>query len=153
MDGRSILLALIPVGFTLVNYAIVRDLIWGILLGSKSKKSAQKIKDEQSFMQKWTQSYIKPLLTKYEKEYTVWTGVKRAVFFLVIAQVVAFVLMIALKVPFWVVAIVCGAIALLNIILFIVMMNRTAASDNKTDRKGSPWEFEKPQPKNNGKRK
>ena len=32
MDGRSILLALIPVGFTLVNYAIVRDMIWGIAL-------------------------------------------------------------------------------------------------------------------------
>ena len=53
MDGRSILLAMIPVGFTLVNYAILRDMIWGIFLGSKSKKTAQKIKDEQSFMSKW----------------------------------------------------------------------------------------------------
>ncbi|MBR6419406.1 MAG: hypothetical protein IKS42_03645 [Oscillospiraceae bacterium] len=153
MDGRSILLALIPVGFTLVNYAIVRDMIWGIFLGSKSKKTAQKIKDEQSFMQKWTQSYIKPLLTKYEKEYAVWTGVKRATFFLTVAQVIAFIVMIALKVPFWIVAIVCGVIALANVILFIVMMNRTATSDNKTDRKGSPWEFEKPEHKKNGKRK
>lgn len=153
MDGRSILLALIPVGFTLVNYAIVRDMIWGIFLGSKSKKTAQKIKDEQPFMQKWTQSYIKPLLTKYEKEYAVWTGVKRATFILTVAQVIAFIVMIALKVPFWVVAIVCGVIALWNVILFIVMMNRTAASDNKTDRKGSPWEFEKPESKKNGKRR
>lgn len=153
MDGRSILLALIPVGFTLVNYAIVRDMIWGIFLGSKSKKTAQKIKDEQPFMQKWTQSYIKPLLTKFEKEYAVWTGVKRATFILTVAQVIAFIVMIALKVPFWVVAIVCGVIALWNVILFIVMMNRTAASDNKTDRKGSPWEFEKPEAKKNGKRR
>lgn len=153
MDGRSILLAMIPVGFTLVNYAILRDMIWGIFLGSKSKKTAQKIKDEQSFMNKWTQGYIKPLLTKFEKEYNVWTGVKRVTFALVIAQIIAFVLMIVLGVPFWVVAIVCGVIALWNIILFIVMMNRTAVSDNKTDRKGSPWEFEKPESKKQKRRK
>ena len=42
MDGRSILIAFIPVVLTLVNYAIVRDMLWGILLGNKSKKSALK---------------------------------------------------------------------------------------------------------------
>jgi len=143
MDPRSILLAMLPVGLTLINYAIVRDLLWGILLGSKSRKTADKIKAEQGFMSKWTQSYIKPNLTKYEKEYSVWTLVKRIVFGLTIAQIIAFVLMIVLGVPFWVVSIVVGAICLFNIVLFIIMMNKTAASDNRTDRKGSPWEFEK----------
>ena len=145
MDPRSILLAMLPVGMTLINYAIVRDLIWGIFLGNKSRKTADKIKAEQSFMSKWTQGYIKPLLEKYQKEYAVWTGVKRVTFILAIAQVIAFTLMIVLKVPFWVVAIVCGAIALWNIVLFIVMMNRTAVSDSKIDRKGAPWEFEQGQ--------
>lgn len=145
MDPRSILLAMLPVGMTLINYAIVRDLIWGIFLGNKSRKTADKIKAEQSFMSKWTQGYIKPLLEKYQKEYAVWTGVKRVTFILAIAQVIAFTVMIILKVLFWVVAIVCGAIALWNIVLFIIMMNRTAVSDAKVDRKGAPWEFEQGQ--------
>ncbi|GEM_PF-2843214 len=151
--AQSILLSMIPVGFTLVNYAILRDLIWGIFLGSKSKKSAQKIKAEQPFMKKFTQSYIRPLLTKYEAEYTKWTAVKRFTFALTIAQIIAFVVMIVLGVKFWIVAVVCGVIALFDVVLFIIMMNRTAVSDNKTNRKGSPWEFEKPDTKKNNQRR
>ncbi len=142
MDSRSILLAFLPVGLTLINYAILRDLLWGILLGNKSKKSAEKHKAEASGWAKFTQNYMTPLITKYEKEYRVWSGVKRATFILAIAQVIAFTLMVILYVPFWVVAIICGVIVLWNIILFSVMMTRTESSDNKRSRKGTPWKYE-----------
>ena len=145
MDPRSILLAMLPVGMTLINYAIVRDLLWGIFLGNKSRKTADKIKAEQTFMSKWLQSYIPPHLTKYQKEFSKWTVIKRLVFALTIAQIIAFVLMIVLSVPFWIVGIVVGGICLFDVILFIIMMNRTATSDAKTDRKGAPWEFEQGQ--------
>ena len=50
--------------------------------------------------------------------------------------------MIFFGVQFWIVATVCGAICLVNVVLFIIMMNMTRASDVKHDRKGSPWKFE-----------
>ena len=143
MDARSILLAMLPVGLTLINYAILRDLLWGIFLGNKSKKSALRLKGEAKTWDKITQNYMKPHITKYEKDYAVWTGVKRVSLLLTFVQIVAFVLLIAVfKIPFWVIAILCGAICVWNIILFSVMMTKTEASDNKHNRKGTPWKFE-----------
>lgn len=143
MDARSILLAMLPVGLTLINYAILRDMIWGIFLGNKSKKSALKIKGEAKAWAKMTQNYITPHITKYEKDYKVWSGVKRVTLLLALVQVVAFVILIAVcKIPFWIIAIICGVIVLWNVILFSVMMTKTEASDNKHNRKGTPWKFE-----------
>ena len=142
IDPRSILLALIPVGLTLINYAIIRDLIWGIFLGSKSKKAAVRIKGEQSGWQKFTQNYIAKYLSKHENAYKKWMLIKRIAFFCAIAQVIAFFLLIFFGVRFWIVATVCGVICLVNVVLFIIMMNMTQASDVKHDRKGSPWKFE-----------
>lgn len=142
MDARSILLAMLPVGLTLINYAILRDMLWGILLGNKSKKSATRLKGEAAGWAKFTQSYMTPHITKYQKEYTKWKNIKLITFLAAIAQVIAFVLMVVLKVKFWIVAVVCGVIALLNVILFGAMMSRTEASDHKHDRKGTPWKFE-----------
>jgi uncharacterized membrane protein len=133
---------MLPVGLTLINYAIIRDMLWGIFLGNKSKKSALKLKGEAKTWDKMTQNYMKSHITKYEKEYNVWTGVKRVMILLTLAQLIAFTIMIILDVPFWVIAIICGAIVLYNIILFGVMMSKTEGSDNKHDRKGTPWKFE-----------
>jgi len=142
MDGRSILLAMLPVGITLINYAIIRDLIWGILLGSKSKKTALKIKAEQNGMTKFRQTYIGQHLKKYEKEYKKWMLLKVCTFLFSIAQIIAFAVMIIMKVQFGIIAIICGVIILLDIVLFILMMKETATSTNKKSTKGSPWRFE-----------
>ncbi|MBQ5339445.1 MAG: hypothetical protein J6Z40_09810 [Oscillospiraceae bacterium] len=142
MDARSILLAMLPVGITLINYAIIRDMLWGIFLGNKSKKSALKLKGEAKTLDKMTQNYMKSHITKYEKDYKVWTGVKRVMLLLTLAQLIAFTIMIILDVPFWIIAIICGVLVLYNIILFGVMMSKTEGSDNKHDRKGTPWKFE-----------
>lgn len=142
MDGRSILMAMLPVALTLINYAIMRDLLWSILLGSKSKKSALKIKAEQKGLTAFRQTYIGQHLKKYEKEYKKWMALKLCTFLFAIAQLIGFALMVVLKVPFWIVAIVCGVIVLVNIVLFILMMKETATSTNKKSTKGSPWRFE-----------
>lgn len=142
MDARSVLLAMLPVGLTLINYAIARDLIWGIFLGNKSKKSAAKIKAEQKGWAKFTQNYMTPYIKKYEKEYNGWKIVRSALIIAAIAQLVLFTLLVALDTQFWIVAIICGVIIAANIALFVVMMNQTQPSDNKHDRKGSPWKFE-----------
>ena len=142
MDARSILLAMLPVGLTLINYAILRDMIWGIFLGNKSKKSALKIKGEAKTWQKMTQNYITPYITKYEKDYKKWKGIKLFTLLFALAQVIAFTILIIRYVPFWIIAIICGVIVLLNVILFSIMMSKTEASDNKHDRKGTPWKFE-----------
>lgn len=142
MDARSILLAMLPVGLTLINYAILRDLLWGILLGNKSKKSALRLKGEAQPWAKFTQNYMTPHITKYQNEYKKWKGIKLGTFLCTVVQVIAFALLIALKVRFWIVAIICGVIVLLNVVLFGVMMSRTEGSDHKHDRKGTPWKFE-----------
>lgn len=142
MDARSILLAMLPVGLTLINYAILRDMLWGIFLGNKSKKSAQKIKDEAKTWQKMTQNYMTPHITKFQKEYVVWKRMKHILLLLTLAQVIAFIVLIIRYVPFWIIAIICGVIVLFNVILFSVMMSKTEASDNKHNRKGTPWKFE-----------
>lgn len=142
MDPRSILLAFLPVGLTLINYAILRDLLWGILLGSKSKKAAEKARAQAQGFDRFTQRYMKPHITKYADEYKFWMITKVITAAAVIAQIIAFVLLIVLKVKFWIVAIVCGVIVLANIILFAVMMNQTATSTNKKSTKGNPWKFE-----------
>jgi len=143
MDGRSILLAMLPVALTLINYAIIRDLVWGIFLGSKSKKSALKIKGAQKGMTAFRQSYIGEHLKKYEKEYKKWMSIKLCTFIFAIVQLALFIVLIAvLKLEFWIVAIICGVIILLNIVLFILMMKETATSTNKKSTKGSPWRFE-----------
>ena len=142
MDGRSILMAMLPVALTLINYAIMRDLLWSILLGSKSKKSALKIKAEQKGLTAFRQTYIGQHLKKYEKAYKKWMALKLCTFLFAIAQLIGFALMVVLKVPFWIVAIVCGVIVLVNIVLFILMMKETATSTNKKSTKGSPWRFE-----------
>lgn len=142
MDGRSILLALLPVCITLINYSIIRDLIWGIFLGSKSKKTALKIKAEQTGMVRFRQTYIGQHLKKFEKDYKKWMALKLCTFLFSAAQIIAFALMIILNVQFWIVAIVCGVIILADIVLFILMMKETATSTNKKSTKGSPWRFE-----------
>ena len=143
MDGRSILLAMLPVALTLINYAIMRDLIWGIFLGSKSKKSAAKIKAEQKGMTAFRQTYIGQHLKKYEGEYKKWMGIKLITFLLAIVQVIGFTVLIVLRVSFWpVIVVICAVFALWNIIMFIMMMKETATSTNKKSTKGSPWRFE-----------
>ena len=69
-------------------------------------------------------------------------ALKLCTFLFAIAQLIGFALMVVLKVPFWIVAIVCGVIVLVNIVLFILMMKETATSTNKKSTKGSPWRFE-----------
>lgn len=142
IDSRSILIAMLPIALTLVNYAIVRDMLWGILLGSKSKKSANKIKAEQKPWAKFTQNYIQQYLTKYQKEYQTWKTVKLVLCSLTIAQLIGFTAMIALGVKFWVIGVICAAISVFNVVIFGIMMNKTESSDHKHDRKGSPWKFE-----------
>ena len=142
MDARSILLAMLPVGLTLINYAILRDMLWGILLGNKSKKSALRHKTEADGWAKFTQNYMTPLITKYQKEYKKWKTIKLCAFLFAILQAAAFTLLIVLRVRFWIIAIICAVITVLNIVLFSIMMTKTEASDNKHNRKGTPWKFE-----------
>lgn len=142
MDARSILLALLPIGLTLINYAIIRDLLWGILLGNKSKKSAEKHKGEAEGWERFRQTYIEKYLTKYQKDYKKWMTIKLCTFICAIVQVVGFTLMVLFRVPFWVVGIVVAVICIANIVLFIIMMNKTESSTNKKSTKGSPWTFE-----------
>ena len=94
MDGRSILLSLIPVGLTLINYAIIRDLLWGILLGSKSQKSAETIRKEAEGWPKFSQRYIEPHLTKFQKDYKNWMTLKLITALAAILQIAAFILLI-----------------------------------------------------------
>ena len=142
MDARSILLAMLPVGLTLINYAIMRDLIWGIFLGSKKQKSALKHKEEAKGFTRFRQTYIEQYLTKYQGEYKKWMGIKLVTFLLTIVQVIGFVVLIICRVPFWIIAIICGVFVLWNIIMFAVMMKETETSTNKKSTKGSPWRFE-----------
>lgn len=143
MDGRSILLAMLPVALTLINYAIMRDLIWGIFLGSKSKKTALKIRAEQKGMTAFRQTYIRQHLKKFEGDYAKWMGIKTVTFLLAIVQVIAFTVLIVLHASFWpVIVLICAVLAIWNIILFILMMKETATSTNKKSTKGSPWRFE-----------
>jgi hypothetical protein len=142
MDARSILLAMLPIAMTLVNYAIVRDLLWGILLGNKSKKSAQKLKDAAKGWEKFTQIYMTPHITKYQKEYKTWKTMKLALCILTIAQLIGFTLLVVLRQPFWLVVVITCVIVAFNLVLFGIMMNQTETSDNKHNRKGSPWKFE-----------
>lgn len=142
MDARSILIALLPVGLTLVNYAIIRDLLWGIMLGNKSKKSAEKHRAEAQGWEKFSQRYIAKYLTKYQNDYNQWMRIKLITAVAVIVQVIGFIVMIALHTPFWVVLLISGLIVIANIVLFSIMMSKTATSTNKKSTKGSPWKFE-----------
>ena len=142
MDSRSILLAFVPVGLTLISYAIIRDMLWSILLGNKSKKTALRLRAEAKGFDKFSQRYMKPHLTKYQKEYSQWMNIKLLTCVLSILQIIGYTVMIVLKVPFWIVAIVCGVIIVANIVLFVIMMSQTEASTNKKNTKGSPWKFE-----------
>lgn len=142
MDARSILLAFLPIGATLINYAIIRDLLWGILLGSKSKKSAEKLRAQATGWNKFSQRYIEVALTKYQKEYKTWMNMKLVTGIGSIVLLVAYILLIVLKVPFWIVLIISLVILAANIVLFVIMMNQTASSTDKKSTKGSPWKFE-----------
>lgn len=142
MDGRSILLALVPVGLTLVNYAIIRDLLWGILLGSKSKEAAEKIRNSAEGFHRFSQSYIGPHLTKYQSDFKKWMTLKVITLILTIVQIIAFAVMIALRVEFWIVGIICAAIVIFDVVLFGMMMTNTQSSTDANNTKGSPWKFE-----------
>lgn len=142
MDGRSILLSLLPFGLTLINYAIMRDLIWSILLGSKSKKSALKHRAEAKGMDAFRQTYIEQYLTKYQADYKKWMGIKLVTFILAAVQLIGFTVAILCKVPFWIIAIICGVFVIWNIVMFVLMMKETETSTNKKSTKGSPWKFE-----------
>ena len=142
MDGRSVLLAFLPVVLTLVNYAIARDLLWGILLGNKSKKSALRLKGEAKPWARFTQNYMTPHITKYLKDFKTWKGMKLVLFVLTVVQIIAFTLLVILRKPFLIVVIITIVICVFNIAVFCIMMSKTEASDNKHNRKGSPWKFE-----------
>ncbi|MBR3267526.1 MAG: hypothetical protein IKI58_02170 [Oscillospiraceae bacterium] len=142
MDFRSILLAMISVGLTLISYAIVRDMLWGILLGNKSKKTAMRLKGEAKGFSRVSQLYIKPNLTKYLKDFKTWFSIKVALLVLAVLQTAAYIIMILKEFEWTTVAIVCGVFVVMNIVLFIVMMSKTESSSNKKSTKGSPWKFE-----------
>ncbi|MDD5946371.1 MAG: hypothetical protein PUC41_01040 [Oscillospiraceae bacterium] len=142
VDTRSVLLAILVMIFFLINYAILRDLIYGIFLGSKSKKTAAKIKSEQGFWAKLTMSYVGQHLKKYEQAYQNWQRVTLIHAILTVLSLIAFIVLPILGIEFWIVAIVCGVMTVYNAVLFMVMMSKTTSSDNKTNRKGSPWKYE-----------
>ena len=142
MDFRSVLLAMLPVGLTLISYAIVRDMLWGILLGNKSKKTALRLKGEAKGFHRFSQRYMKDHLTKYQKDYKTWMTMKVLLIVLAVLQIAGFTFMILKDVKFWIVAVVYGVIIVFNVILFMVMMTKTESSTNKKNTKGSPWKFE-----------
>ncbi len=142
IDTRSVLLAILVMIFFLINYAILRDLIYGIFLGSKSKKTAAKIKSEQGFLAKLTMSYVGQHLKKHEQAYKNWQLVTLIHAILTVLSLAAFIVLPILGVKFWIVALVCGVMTVYNAALFMVMMTKTTSSDNKTNRKGSPWKYE-----------
>lgn len=142
VDTRSILLAMLVMIFFLINYAILRDLIYGIFLGSKSKKTAAKIKSEQGFWAKLTMTYVGQNLKKYELAYKHWQLVTLIHVILTVLSLIAFIVLPIFNVAFWIIAIVCGVMTVYNAVLFMVMMSKTTSSDNKTNRKGSPWKYE-----------
>ncbi len=142
IDTRSVLLSILVMIFFLINYAILRDLIYGIFLGSKSKKTAAKIKSEQKFLAKLTMSYVGQYLKKHEQAYKNWQIVTLIHAILTVLSLAAFIVLPILAVKFWIVAILCGVMTVYNAALFMVMMSKTTTSDNKTNRKGSPWKYE-----------
>lgn len=142
MDFRSLLLAMLPVGLTLISYAIVRDMLWGIFLGNKSKKTALRLKGEAKGFSRFSQRYMKPHITKYVKDYNKWMGIKLGLLIFSLLQIAGFTLMILMDIEFWIVALICGVIVLMNVILFMIMMSKTETSTNKKNTKGSPWKFE-----------
>ena len=95
-DSRSLLLAIIVVIFSIVNYTILRDMIYGILLGSHKKKTSDKIVAQQKFMQKLTQRYVGANITRHEKAYAKWINIKLAHFLFCIVQLVGLGLVIFL---------------------------------------------------------
>ncbi len=142
MDSRSILLALLLVGISLINYAVLRDMIYGIFLGNKSKKSADKIIAEQNGFAKFTQSFMTQYIVKHQVAFQKWMRFKQFHFLFTVVQLIAFVVLIVLNIQFWIIAIICGVLAIYNTVIFMLMMKQTATSDNKKTRKGSPWTFE-----------
>lgn len=142
IDTRSILLAILVMIFFLINYALLRDLIYGIFLGSKSKKTAAKIKSEQGFWAKLSMNYVGQHLKKYEQAYKSWQIMTLIHAILTVLSLVAFIVLSILGTAFWIVATVCGVLTVYNAALFMVMMSKTTSSDNKTNRKGSPWKYE-----------
>lgn len=142
-DSRSLLIAILVLIFSLVDYYILRDMMYGILLGSRKKKSADKIISEQPFFKKFTQSFIADHIDKYQDTFAKWSKIKLFQFIFCLVQLVAFGLLIFLNlVEFWVIAIICGVIAVYDIVLFSIMMSHTASSTLKKSSKGSPWTFE-----------
>ncbi len=142
VDTRSILLAMLVMIFFLINYAILRDLIYGIFLGSKSKKTAAKIKSEQGFWAKLTMTYVGQHLKKYEQAYKRWQLVTLIHVILTVLSLIAFIVLPIFNTAFWIIATICGVMTVYNAVLFMVMMSKTTGSDNKTNRKGSPWKYE-----------
>ena len=67
---------------------------------------------------------------------------KLALFILTVLQIIGFTLLVVLRKPFWVVVVITAVIVVFNIVVFSIMMNKTESSDNKHNRKGSPWKFE-----------
>ncbi len=142
-DSRTLLLSMLVLIFSLVDYAILRDMMYGILLGSHKKKTADKIVGEQKFFSKFTQKYVGEHITKYEDVYQRWSTVKLVHFIFCVVQLIGFVLL-SLFSPwrFWVVCVVLAVITVYDIVLFGLMMRHTATSDYKKSTKGSPWTFE-----------
>ena len=142
-DSRSLLISIFVIIFSLVDYAILRDMLYGILLGSHKKKAADKIVSEQSFLSKCTQRYIGKNIVKHEKAFAKWSLIKLIFFIFCIVQIVGLAIVIfANLLSFGVVAIICGVITVADIVLFALMMRHTASSTLKKSTKGSPWTFE-----------
>lgn len=142
-DSRSLLIAILVLVFSLVDYYILRDMLYGILLGSHKKKSADKIISEQPAIKKFTQSFIADHIFKYQDTFAKWRKIKVFQFILCVVQLVGFGIVIFMNLmKFWLVAAICGAITVYDIVLFGIMMSHTASSTLKKNSKGSPWTFE-----------
>ena len=142
MDFRSFLLAVISVGLTLISYAIVRDMLWGILLGNKSKKTALRLKGEAKGFRRFSQVYIRDHLKKYQKDFNKWFLIKYLLLVFAVLQTALFVWLMIKKTEWTKIAIICCVVVVINVVLFMIMMSKTESSSNKKSTKGSPWKFE-----------
>ncbi len=143
IDSRSLLLALLVVIFAFINYVILRDMMYGILLGTHKKKTADKIISEQKFMSRFTQRFIGSNIKHHEKAFHKWVNIKLFHFIFTLVQLIGFGVVIFMNLlQFWIIAIICGVLAIYNIVLFAIMMSHTASTTLKKSSKGSPWSFE-----------
>jgi hypothetical protein len=140
--GRNIFIMLCSLFLSsLLVYSQIRSIIYSIFVANKNNKSANKIRKEQPFINKFEMNYIFFYLKKYISDYNRYIKLKKFYESYLLISLILIIILCFFNFKFDIAIVVFYTrMFLFDTPIFIYLMTKT---EIRKGRSGRPWKYEK----------